>query len=302
MNLDVLWQDFHSLLIPCLRSKDISNMIACSKSSLLAFKQAVSQTPKTELARIHSEIMEADLPTSYRVPWVWNNSPSQALWLIILPFVENWDRALTHACAFGHGTVIRHILHRQPHHVGSPRLFTPLRYKHVGQILLDHGMNPMVCVRAGCYQDSPALICLALDWGLKRVPGDIDIVLHLLEKGHTAILFLLESGMMNVKDFQEDFDDVGFYGNINALKILIEYGIDVQFNKNYALARALCYEWPETPEIVDILLAHGADPYDRNGKILKMMATMAAESDNMKRVFEKHSIDFGLMTTEIATQ
>jgi len=297
MNLDVLWQDYHSLLIPCLRSKDISNLIACSKSSILAFKQAVSQTPQTELTRIHLEIMEADLPTEYRVPFVWNKSPPQALWLIILPFVENWDKALPHACAFGHGAVIKHILHHQPHHMSCLRLrsVAPYRYQHVVDILLGHGMDPMVIFRAGCYQDSSSLLRLAFDWGIKRVTGENNVVLHLLEKGHEAISFLLANGIMSIGAFQQDFDDVGFYGNINALKIFIEYGIDVQFNNNYALARALyCYPWPETPMIVDILLTHGANAYDRNGKILRMMATEAADSDDMKHVFEKHSIDFGV--------
>jgi len=66
---------------------------------------------------------------------------------------------------------------------------------------------------------------------------------------------------------------------VEALSVLIKHGADVQHTNNLALLVACRNEWPTSPKIVDLLLSHGANAYDRQGKIIIRMRTATDESE-----------------------
>ena len=77
---------------------------------------------------------------------------------------------------------------------------------------------------------------------------------------------------------------------MEALSVLIKHGADVQHTNNLALLVACRNEWPTSPKIVDLLLSHGANAYDRQGKIIIRMRTAIDKSEDMRRVIAKHYI------------
>jgi hypothetical protein len=294
MDLDDLWRYHHFLILPFLRVKDVRNLMEASRSTLFSFREKASSTSShLELDRLHLELLEIDLPSRHTDPWVWDRPPSQTLWLTMVPFVANWRRAFLCACAFCCIEVVKHILCREAVADTFRGESSIYRHSSILQVLLDHGKDPIPVFVEGCCRDNVELVALALAYGatIDQVKRFADIALILCEAGsHQVLSFLLGNGTLSIRECESELPEASAEGHVEALCILIKHGADVQHTKNLALLVAVRNEWPTSPTIVDLLLSHGANAYDRQGNILIRMRTAANKSEDMRRILAKHCI------------